>query len=250
MNPQRKNKGFFISCLIMAMSLLLPLNAFAVPMIMLDDGIGGNITIADGDAGDLTGGGDGTVLFQGALGSFTLIVSLGSASSPGGVPSLDFTTVASTAGSQSGGTLTASFTETGFSGPLPSLAVGSFQSIVSGNESSGNVTYEAFLDPLNAAFGTGISLTGGPIDSFSGSFNGETFSSAAPAIAGPYSLTTVFTLELGANQFNPISGTAELDGLAGSPPGGQPIPEPATVFLFGSGLVGVGLWRWKKMRNE
>ena len=26
----------------------------------------------------------------------------------------------------------------------------------------------------------------------------------------------------------------------------QAIPEPSTVLLFGSGLVGLGLWRWKK----
>ncbi|MCA9470677.1 MAG: PEP-CTERM sorting domain-containing protein [Nitrospirales bacterium] len=29
------------------------------------------------------------------------------------------------------------------------------------------------------------------------------------------------------------------------PPGGE-VPEPSTVLLFGSGLAGLGYWRWKK----
>ncbi len=32
-------------------------------------------------------------------------------------------------------------------------------------------------------------------------------------------------------------------------PVGSPIPEPSTVLLFGSGLAGLGVWRWRKNKT-
>ncbi len=36
------------------------------------------------------------------------------------------------------------------------------------------------------------------------------------------------------------------DPNCGGGPGGHPTPEPGTMFLMGSGLAGLGFWRWKK----
>ena len=33
-------------------------------------------------------------------------------------------------------------------------------------------------------------------------------------------------------------------------PGGDPIPEPSTVVLFGSGMAGMGLWRWRNKSGK
>lgn len=49
----------------------------------------------------------------------------------------------------------------------------------------------------------------------------------------------------GYNQSAGPSSTSSLSSID-APPYMTPVPEPSTIALLGSGVVALGLWRWKK----
>lgn len=210
---------------------LLTASGWATPILRLSTG-GDTIEISDNDSNDLNNL-EGAVVYNGTLGDFLVNVTTGLTKPIIGssdLPKLDLNSVNVSGGA---GTLVISWTDTDFT--LPDIYPGFLTEL--GGTTDGTVEVKAYLDESNNPFGEGILLSDlGPFGS--GAFSGSDSVVIDPD--EPFSLTIVATIiHTGAGQSTSFDASV------------SPVPEPATMLLVGTGLIGLaGLGRKKLLKKR
>lgn len=204
------------AALLMSMA---PLSSHATLTLTLDDlsTAGTDVTLVDGAIGDWWSGA-GAVMHVGSAGGWFLNATTGLGVGMSDIWGIDLNTIS--VSSYSGGTLRISLTETdltyGAGGPL------SITSAIGGT-TQGSVTYAAYADDGNTAFGKSTQL-------FAGTSGGFAFSNQNSTIVD---LSNPFSLTLVADITHHGVKTTSFDFAS-------QVPEPSSVALFAIGLLGAG----------
>jgi hypothetical protein len=172
----------------------------------------------------------GGIAWSGTIGNFTVTGLLARSKPALPSPVMDVGLVGLSAGG-SGGTLTITFSDTGFSGAGPSFTMSETSVGVSGSLTA---TFDAFVDGTNTLFGTATKV-GELVESASGN---QTATGLGP-LAQPFSMTnsTTYTLAAGASLTSDFA-------LIGSAQNGNPPPPPPTPIVGGDTAT-IGFWQNK-----
>lgn len=201
----------------------------AIPTLQLSDGIGAPVIIADGDPLDSVGL-TGVVGFNGAINSWILSVATGITMPASGTAALPYLHLDSINMSNSAGTMTIMFSETGF-GPIDPGVNMLVTSV--GGLTQGTASFSTWLGSTLFDQDTLLANIGpfGPVV-----FAGSAKYDAVSSIPSSFSLTEIATITHGSG-INVSSFNIQIA-----------VPEPGTIILLGSGLIGFAIYARRKMK--